>query len=375
MEYKDKLKDLKVAIVHDWLVSLGGAERVVESLLKLFPQADLYTSVYDPKKVKLFKNRQVRTTFLQHWPLAKSKHQLFASIRPLAFESIDLKGYDLVISSSSAESKGVITGTDTLHISNIYTPVRYYWSGYKEYYANPGFGLLNPMVRYFMPKMTKKLKIWDYAAAQRPDSLIAISKTVSERINKYYNRPSTVIYPPVDVQRFENSSPKSDYYLVVSRLVPYKRVDLAVEACTSLNRKLVVAGRGPELKNLKKLAGSSVEFVENPTDEDITKLYSKARGFIFSAEEDFGITPVEAMAAGTPVICYGKGGATETVVNGKTGVFHDKQSVESLSQAINKFESIKFDKKHIKQRASDFSEDKFLNLFGGYVVEELQNKK
>jgi len=375
MEYKGKLKDLKVAIVHDWLVSLGGAERVVESFLKLFPQADLYTSVYDPKKVKLFKNRQVRTTFLQHWPLAKSKHQLFAPIRPLAFESIDLKGYDLVISSSSAEAKGVITGTDTLHISNIYTPVRYYWSGYKEYYANPGFGFLNPIVRYFMPKMTKKLKIWDYAAAQRPDSLIAISKTVSERINKYYNRPSTVIYPPVDVQRFENSSPKSDYYLVVSRLVPYKRVDLAVEACTSLNRKLVVAGRGPELKNLKKLAGSSVEFVENPTDEDITKLYSKARGFIFSAEEDFGITPVEAMASGTPVICYGKGGATETVVDGKTGVFHDKQSVESLSQAINKFESIKFDKKHIKQRASDFSEDKFLNLFGGYVVEELQNKK
>ena len=374
MEYKNKLKDLKVAIVHDWLVSLGGAERVVESFLKLFPQADLYTSVYDPKKVKLFKNRQVRTTFLQRWPLAKSKHQLFASIRPLAFESIDLKGYDLVISSSSAESKGVITGTDTLHISNIYTPVRYYWSGYKEYYANPGFGFLNPIVRYFMPKMTKKLKIWDYAAAQRPDSLIAISKTVSERINKYYNRPSTVIYPPVDVQRFENSSPKSDYYLVVSRLVPYKRVDLAVEACSSLNRKLVVAGRGPELKNLKKLAGSSVEFVENPTDEDITKLYSKARGFIFSAEEDFGITPVEAMASGTPVICYGKGGATETVVDGKTGVFHDKQSVESLSQAINKFESIKFDKKHIKQRASDFSEDKFLNLFGGYVVEELQNK-
>lgn len=375
MEYKGKLKDLKVAIVHDWLVSLGGAERVVESFLKLFPQADLYTSVYDPKKVKLFKNRQVRTTFLQHWPLAKSKHQLFAPIRPLAFESIDLKGYDLVISSSSAEAKGVITGTDTLHISNIYTPVRYYWSGYKEYYANPGFGFLNPIVRYFMPKMTKKLKIWDYAAAQRPDSLIAISKTVSERINKYYNRPSTVIYPPVDVQRFANSSTKSDYYLVVSRLVPYKRVDLAVEACTSLNRKLVVAGRGPELKNLKKLAGSSVEFVENPTDEDITKLYSKARGFIFSAEEDFGITPVEAMAAGTPVICYGKGGATETVVNGKTGVFHDKQSVESLSQAINKFESIKFDKEHIKQRASDFSEDKFLDLFGGYVVEELKKKK
>jgi len=375
MEYKGKLKDLKVAIVHDWLVSLGGAERVVESFLKLFPQADLYTSVYDPKKVKLFKNRQVRTTFLQHWPLAKSKHQLFAPIRPLAFESIDLKGYDLVISSSSAEAKGVITGTDTLHISNIYTPVRYYWSGYKEYYANPGFGFLNPIVRYFMPKMTKKLKIWDYAAAQRPDSLIAISKTVSERINKYYNRPSTVIYPPVDVLRFENSSTKSDYYLVVSRLVPYKRVDLAVEACTSLNRKLVVAGRGPELKNLKKLAGSSVEFVENPTDEDITKLYSKARGFIFSAEEDFGITPVEAMAAGTPVICYGKGGATETVVNGKTGVFHDKQSVESLSQAINKFESIKFDKQHIKQRATDFSEDKFLDLFGGYVVEELKKKK
>jgi glycosyltransferase involved in cell wall biosynthesis len=375
MEYKDQLKNLKVAIVHDWLVSLGGAERVVESLLKLFPQADLYTSVYDPKKVNLFKNRKVHTTFLQHWPLAKSKHQLFASIRPLAFESLDLKGYDLVISSSSAESKGVITGTETLHISNIYTPVRYYWSGYKEYYSNPGFGVLNPLVRYFMPKMVKKLKKWDFAAAQRPDLLVAISQTVSDRINKYYNRPSKVIYPPVNVERFKNDSPKSDYYLVVSRLVPYKRVDLAVEACTRLNKRLIIAGRGPELKNLRKLAGSSVEFVENPSDARITQLYSEAKGFIFSSEEDFGITPVEAMAAGIPVICFGKGGATETVIDGKTGIFHARQSVESLIQAIEKFESTKFDKKTIMKRAEDFSEDKFLNLFGGYIVEELKKKK
>ena len=188
MEYNKKFDNLKVAVVHDWLVGLGGAERVVESILSLFPQADLYTSVYDESKLKLFRGRKVYTTFLQNWPLAKRKHQLFAALRPLAFESLDLSGYDLVISSSSAEAKGVITSTETLHISYIHTPVRYYWSAYDDYLANPGFGLLNPLVRLVMPTMVSKLKRWDYAAAQRPDSLLANSKEVSRRITKYYNR-------------------------------------------------------------------------------------------------------------------------------------------------------------------------------------------
>ena len=373
MEYKDKLKDLKVAIVHDWIVSLGGAERVVESVLRLFPQADLYTSVYDPRKVTLFKDKDVHTTFLQHWPLAKSKHQLFASVRPLAFESIDLKEYDLVISSSSAESKGVITGTETLHISYIHTPIRYYWSGYKEYFDNPGFGILNPIIRLVMPKMVKKLKIWDFAAAQRPDFMLANSNEVKSRIKKFYKREAQVINPPVDTERFRNkTTKKDDYYLVVSRLVPYKRVDLAIKACNKLQKRLIVAGKGPELKKLKSIAGNTIEFINNPSDKKITELYAKAKGFIFSAEEDFGITPVEAMAAGVPVICFGKGGATETVIDGQTGVYHESQTTQSVIRAIEVFEKTKFSTAEIIKRANEFSEEKFLNELGGYIVGKIQ---
>lgn len=374
MEYKKQLSGLKVAIVHDWLVGLGGAERVVQSLLKLFPQADVYTSVYDPEKINIFKGRKIHTSFLQNWPLAKKKHQLFAKYRPLAFESFDLSAYDLVISSSSAESKGVITPTETLHISYIHTPVRYYWSGYQDYLKNPGFGALNPFVRIMMPGQVRRLRKWDFAAAQRPDYLIANSKVVAERIEKYYKRDSLVIHPPVDTERFSGGSIVNDYYLVVSRFVPYKRVDLAIEACNQLERKLIVAGRGPELKRLKKLAGPTIRFVDSPSDSLVQDLYSKAKAFIFSAEEDFGITPVEAMAAGLPVICYGKGGATETVVDGKTGVYHSKQTVDSLVGAIERLESTKFDAKVITKHASEFSEDRFLNEIGGFVVEKVNKK-
>lgn len=371
MEYKKELSNLKVAIVHDWLVGLGGAERVVQSLLKIFPQADLYTSVYDPEKITIFKNYSVHTSFLQHWPLAKRKHQLFAKYRPMAFESFDFSDYDLVISSSSAEAKGVITPTETLHISYIHTPVRYYWSGYEDYLANPGFGLINPLVRLVMPSMVKKLRYWDYAAAQRPDFLIANSKVVAGRIKKYYERDSIVINPPVEVGRFKTQSKRDDYYLVVSRLVPYKRVDLAIEACNELGRDLVVAGRGPELKRLQKLAGKTVRFIDSPSDSQIEDLYARARAFIFSAEEDFGITPVEAMSAGLPVICFGSAGVTETVIDGKTGVYHSKQTKDSLVGAIEEFEKMQFEEELIRKRAEEFSEERFLNQIGGYVVEKV----
>ena len=373
MDSKKDFSKLRVAIVHDWLVGLGGAERVVESMLKLFPQADLFTSVYDDTKINIFKNRKVITTFLQDWPLSKKKHQLFASLRPLAFESLDLSDYDLVLSSSSAESKGVITPTETLHLSYIHTPVRYYWSSYDEYLKNPGFGFLNPFVRLVMPSMVKKLKRWDYAAAQRPDFMIANSKEVSSRIKRYYNRKSEIINPPVNIERFSKvKRSHEDYYLVVSRFVPYKRLDLAIKACNDLERKLIVAGRGPEIKNLKKLASKNITFIEDPTDKKIDSLYAGAKAFIFSAEEDFGITPVEAMAAGVPVICFGKAGATETVINGKTGLYHDKQSVQSLKDAIEKFETMQFDTKLIKSRAKDFSEDRFLSALGGFISEKLE---
>lgn len=366
------LPSLKVAIVHDWLTGLGGAERVVQSMLKLFPQADLFTSVYNPNKIDIFGDRQIKTTFLQSWPLAKSKHQLYAKMRPLAFESLDFSDYDLVISSSSAESKGIITRTETLHISYIHTPIRYYWSGYQDYLKNPGFGFLNPLVRSVMKSSIDGLRHWDYAAAQRPDFLIANSKVVKERIEKYYQRPSTVINPPVDTKRFGSISiDRPEYHLVVSRLVPYKRVDLAVKACSNLNLKLVVAGKGPELSKLKKLANGNVEFIENPSDKDINKLYSRAKSLIFSAEEDFGITPVEAMAVGVPVICYSRGGATETVINKETGIYHDQQTVKSLEKALLDFENYKFDRKSIVDNAERFSEDKFLENMREFISEKI----
>ena len=373
MEYNKKFDNLKVAVVHDWLVGLGGAERVVESILSLFPQADLYTSVYDESKLKLFRGRKVYTTFLQNWPLAKRKHQLFAALRPLAFESLDLSGYDLVISSSSAEAKGVITSTETLHISYIHTPVRYYWSAYDDYLANPGFGLLNPLVRLVMPTMVSKLKRWDYAAAQRPDSLLANSKEVSRRITKYYNRQSKVINPPVDFDRFSKiSRNKEDYFLVVSRFVPYKRIDLAIKACNDLGKKLIIAGTGPELSNYKKISGETIEFVENPSDAKVNQLYSGAKAFIFSAEEDFGITPVEAMASGVPVICFGTAGASETVIDCKTGIYHAKQTVESLKHAIGELDKIKLKESDIRNRAKHFSQERFKRELGGFISEKIK---
>ncbi len=376
MEYKRQLSDLRVAIVHDWLTGVGGAERVVESMLKLFPQAELYTSAYDSAKLTIFKGRKVHTTFLQSWPLAKRKHQLFASIRPLAFESLDLSSYDLVISSSSAESKGVITSTETLHISYIHTPVRYYWSGYQGYLAHPGFGVLNPLVRLLMPSMVRKLRIWDFAAAQRPDFLIANSNLVAGRIKKYYGRESEVINPPVNIKRFDYRHAKvGDYYLVVSRLVPYKRVDLAILACNELGRKLIVAGRGPELKNLQKIAGDTIEFIVSPRDEKVDSLYLASKALIFSGLEDFGITPLEAMSAGKPVICFSKGGAIETVVDGQTGIYHSQQSVASLVEAIQKFEKTSFDKEIIVKGAKMFSEDRFLSELGGYVIGKINQKR
>jgi glycosyltransferase involved in cell wall biosynthesis len=376
MEYKKQLAGLRVAIVHDWLVGLGGGERVVQSLLKLFPQAEIYTSVYDPSKLRIFEGRKIHTTFLQHWPLALKKHQLYSMLRPLAFESLDFSGYDLVISTCSAESKGVITPSETLHIAYLFTPTRYYWSGYRDYIAEPGFGPLNPLARLILKKSIKGLRQWDFAAAQRPDEIVSISSEVSERTKKYYKRPSPVIYPPVDTDQFiGQSSGKDNYYLVLGRLISYKRVDLAVRACTKLGLELVVAGKGPEEPALRKIAGPTVKFIKSPSDQEVRDLYANCKAFIFPGLEDFGITPVEAMAAGKPVICYGKGGATETVIDGVTGIYHSQQTVASLVEAIQKFEKTSFDEKEIIKRAKLFSEDRFLNELGGYVVGKISKKK
>ncbi len=352
--------ELKVAIVHDWLTNIGGAERVVESLLKAYPQADVYSSVYEATKRPQFKGR-VSTSFLQHWPLSRRKHQLYPILRTLAFESFDLSGYDLVISSSSAEAKGVITPTETLHLSYIHTPVRYYWSNYNQYLADPGFGALNPLVRLVAPYFVRKMRRWDFAAAQRPDVLIANSATVAERIKKYYKREAEVIHPPVDLVRFgSEKASKGDYYLAVSRLVPYKRYDIAVEACSKLGKRLIVVGGGSEMARLKKIAGPSIEFRGSLAEDEVTKLYKGCKAFLFPAEEDFGITPLEAMACGKPVLAFGMGGATETVIDGKTGLLFSDQTADSLADAIVRSEEMAWNSAAIARHAAKFSEARFI---------------
>lgn len=363
---------MRVAIVHDWLTNLGGAERVVEVLHTMFPEAPIFTSVYDSTRLSLLKNADIRPSFLQHWPVAKKKHQLYPMLRTLAFESFDFSGYDLVISSSSAEAKGVITTTETLHLSYIHTPTRYYWSGYDDYVHSPGLGMMNPLAKKVLPRVVKKMRLWDYAAAQRPDVMIANSTTVQERIKQYYERDSVVVHPPVDTGRFGLSEPKQgDYYLVVSRLIPYKRVDLAVKACTKLEKKLVVIGAGSELKRLKSLAGPTIEFRGALPDKEVTQLFLGCKAFIFTAFEDFGITPVEAMSAGKPVIAYGKGGVTDSVVHKTTGILFENQSVEELCSAIVLCEKTQFSSSQIQQQANKFATQKFIESIKRVIDENL----
>jgi len=365
----------KVAIVHDWLTNLGGAERVVVTMKKAFPQADIYTSVYQPGSVPGLSG-PVQTSFLQNWPLAKRKHQLYPTLRPLAFESFDFSDYDIVITSASAEAKGIITPTETLHVSYIHTPARYYWSHYDEYLRSPGFGALNPLIRLLLPRFVGTRRKWDYAAAQRADIVLANSQEVQKRIKKYYKRDSIVLNPPVDESRFKvDKSESGDYFLVVSRLIPYKRVDLAVRACTELGEQLIVVGTGPELKSLQKMAGPTVKFVGALDDVATTKYYLGCKAFIFTAEEDFGITPVEAMAAGKPVISLGRAGAAETVVNGKTGVYFEKQTVLAVVGAIQAFTEMTFSSEHIKKHAENYSEDKFISRLQDIINSALNEKK
>lgn len=359
------LSKLKVAVVHDWLTNLAGAEKVVIEILKLFPQADIYTSVYKPSAFKqVFGSHKVYTSFLQKVPLAKTKHQLFPVLRRYAFELFDFSDYDLVISSSTAEGKGVITNESTLHISYIHTPTRYFWSHYQQYLKDPGFGALDPIVRLQLKHIIKSSRRWDYAAAQRPDILLANSQTVQERIERYYKRPAQIVYPPVDIERFAKIQVRPQdvpdkYFIVASRLIPYKRFDIAVKACEKAGAQLVVVGDGSELSKLKDLAGDRVIFKGRAPDMELVTYIQHAEALLFPGEEDFGIVPVEAMAAGTPVIAYAEGGATETIIPSVTGELIDSQSVEAFAKAIRSFDAQRYDKKDLTSQAEKFSQKAF----------------
>lgn len=369
-------KKLRVAIVHDWLTNQGGAERVVMALHKAYPDAPIYTSVFNSEAVPQFKDADVRTSFLQKWPLAKSKHQLYPMLRTIAFESFDFSEYDVVISSSSAEAKGVITQPHTLHVCYLYTPTRYYWSNYQEYAKETGFGILSPIVKLVLPLVVNKMRQWDIAASERVDQYVTQSHYIAGRIKKYYRRENTpVINPPISANRFKAIDGPKEGFLVVSRLVPYKRVDLAIQACNELELPLTVIGGGSELERLKDMAGPTVNVTGRLSDQDIEEAYAKASGFIFTSEEDFGLTPLEANAAGVPVIAYGAGGALETVIEGKTGTFFEEQTVESLKEALERFNYKDYDPKFLRQHAEKFDEAEFIKKIKKFVDDKVKEYK
>lgn len=357
---------MKIALIHEYLTALGGAEKVLLSLISIFPKADVYTSIYNPKEVKLPKKTKVYISFIQNLPLAKSKRQLYLALMPKAFESFDLSGYDLVISSSHSFAKGVKTRPETLHICYCHTPTRYLWLDSQKHIDESHY---NPILKKFIPKVIEDLKPWDLLASQRPNRIIANSKTVARRIKKIYKRDAKIIYPPVETRGFKLIPRTSDYYLVVSRFEPYKKVGLVVEAFNKNGKKLIVVGSGgTEEKKIKNLAKKNIKFVGKVTGLRLKNYYSRAKAFIFPQEEDFGITACEAQSAGRPVIAFKKGGALETIIEGKTGLFFPSQTVNSLNQSIEKFEQKKFNSRIIRKHAQKFSQNRFESEIKSYIM-------
>ncbi len=364
------LPDLSIAIVCDWLTNLAGAERVVLAFHEIFPDAPIYTSVFIPEEFPQLAQARVETSFIQKIPVLKKKHQAFPLLRTIVFERFDLSGYDVVLSSSHAESKGVITGTNTLHICFCHTPIRYYWSGYHYYLKYPQFGLLNAFIKMVMPYLSSYLRMWDRLAADRVDIFIANSCNVAERIKKYYRRDATVINPPVDTSWIRLSDSPGEYFLTVGRLIPYKRVDLAIHAFNHLGLPLKIVGTGSEFGRLKEMAKSNIEFLGKVSDKELAEIYAGCIALVFPPEEDFGITPLEAMAAGRPVIAYRAGGAVETVIEGKTGVFFERQEPDSLIEAVKNFKPEKFDRSTLVAHAKKYDVSVFKEKIRNFVYSE-----
>ncbi len=359
---------MKVAFVHDWLLPYAGGDKVLESLADMHPGAPVHVLVRHPE----FRNARIsahpiHTSFIERMPGGRTHYQRYLPLMPYAIEQFNLDGYDLVLSTSHAVAKGVLTSVDQLHVSYVHTPMRYAWDLYHSYLreANLTTGLRSLLARVVL----HHLRVWDRLSADRPDVLVANSRYVARRIAKTYRRPAQVIYPPVDTGRFRADQPREDFYFTVSRLVPYKRVDLLVQAANKLGRRLVVAGDGPELAHIRELAGPTVTLLGEQPDEVVTDHLQRCRAFLFAAEEDFGISPVEAMAAGAPVLCLGRGGALETVVDGSTGLYFPEQDVDAVVEAMKRFEAdpARFEPEAIRAHAELFSEARFQREMGELV--------
>jgi len=362
---------LRLALVHDWLNQIGGAEDVLETLVEMFPQAPIYTSMYWREGMpEAYRAWDVRTTWMDRLPGIHRHHQPYLPLYPLAFSRLDLSGYDLVLSNKSGFCHGVRTG-QTPHICYCLTPTRYVWD-FEGYAARES---LPRAVRIALRPLIRLLRRWDFQAAQRVTHFIAISREVQARIRRYYRRDSTIIYPPVDTTRFEPSSHHEDYYLIVSRLIPYKRIDLAVHAFNQLGLPLVIAGDGRDRAALEALAGPTITFLGRVPDENLPDLFARCRAFILPGREDFSIAPVQAQAAGRPVIAYRGGGAFDTVINGKTGVFFEEQTPEALAAAVRAFDPEAVNPQDCRTNAERFAVGIFKERLGRFIEAVLSPDK
>lgn len=346
----------RIALVHDYFVQMGGAERVAEAMHDSFPAAPMYTTVALPQSLpQRLRNADIRTSPLQHLPAMDRRFRHYFMLYPFAVENFDLSKYDLIFSSSSGYAKGVHRRRNAIHVCYCHTPMRWVWR-YDDYVARERFGGFS---RALLPMMMWPLRKWDLRASQQPNYYIANSRLVANRIKKIYGREAHVIPPPIDVNRFHMSNDIEDYYLVLSRLMPYKRIDLAIEACKRMNRRLIVIGDGPDRERLEKLADDRIEFLGRQPDKIVNYYAARCRALLFPGEEDFGMAPLEANAAGRPVIAFRAGGAMETVEEEVTGVFFDSQNSLSLAEAIEKFESLRFDQYLLRRHAEKFDRTVF----------------
>ena len=369
----------KIVFVTDWLTNMGGAEPLLLELHKLFPGAPIYTSVYDYDKMPAFHQIDVRTTTLQK-SLPKRlryKHTLWPTLRPHAFRELDLSEFDVIISTSSAEAKAVRkTRVGQVHIAYIHTPIRYYWSHYEEFRREFNFGILTPFIRPFIPGLVKKMRKLDLESIEGIDVFVANSEVTKERIKEYYGKPATVVHPPVDIDRFTPPpSGERSGYVLWGRHVPYKRFDLAIEACNQLKLPLTVIGSGPDTERLKKMAGPTITFTGRISDEELVERAHTAKGFLFPNEEDFGISAAEAIAAGTPVIAYAKGGALDIVQDGETGILFPEQTVESLVAAIRRAETIEFRPSTLHRKSKRFAKSLFQTKMRKIIADAAAGRK
>lgn len=368
---------MKIALVHDYLVQYGGAERVLEAFQELYPYAPIYTLIHDQDSMHgHFMKSRIHTSFLQKFPFSKKRHRLFPPLMPVAIESFDFSQYDVVLSDSSSFAKGVITSPSTLHVCYMHTPMRYAWDDcqkYTEDFGLPGF------IRRLVPLFMSPIRLWDRASAERVDKFISNSRFVANRIKKYYHKDSTVIHPPVNVGQFYTSANRGEYFLMVGRLIAYKRHDIAIQAFNELQLPLKIIGRGPEIERLKRIAGPTIEFLGRVPEEELPRYYAECQAFIFPQEEDFGIVAIEAMASGRPLIAYRGGDIVEHMEEGKMGEYFDEQTKEALISAIRRFQGKKYDPEYIRSKALPFDKERFKATIKDYlakaVAEHLESFK